>query len=206
MFRIWSDVGLESISNPGATIQLSDVNNEVLIQLPDQTSKLTIIRFAKGNLLFDDQESVLGINGDKIEAYQKRNGAHTWIVEQVKQVNIDATEKLFTRMHIHSKPAFGTWPYDCERIIPCQDVPMQTCGCDNYASNVNSEKSGIVYNMDAADSEMANKVDFQSCQELKNHGVSISGQFIIDGEETYCNSWSESNIEYNIIKILLHND
>ena len=206
MFRIWSDVGLESISNPGATIQLSDVNNEVLIQIPDQTSKLSRIRFAKGNLLFDDQESVLGINGDKIEVYQKRSGAHTWIVEQVKQVNIDATEKLFTRMHIHSKPAFGTWPYDCERIIPCQDVPMQTCGCDNYASNVNSEKSGIVYNMDAADSEMANKVDFQSCQELKNHGVSISGQFIIDGEETYCNSWSESNIEYNIIKILLHND
>jgi hypothetical protein len=202
MFRIWSDVGLESISNPGATIQLSDVNNEVLIQLPDQTSKLTRIRFAKGNLLFDDQESVLGINGDKIEVYQKRSGAHTWIVEQV---NIDATETLFTRMHIHSKPAFGMWPYDCERIIQCQDVPMQTCGCDNYASNENSEKSGIVYNMDA-DSEMANKFDFQSCQELKNHGVSISGQFIIDGEETYCNSWSESNIEYNIIKKLLHND
>ena len=203
MFRIWSDVGLESISNPGATIQLSDVNNEVLIQLPDQTSKLTRIRFAKGNLLFDDQESVLGINGDKIEAYQKRDGTHIWIVEQVE---IDATENLFTRMHIHSKPAFGMWPYDCERIIPCQDVPMQTCGCDNYASNVNSEKSGIVYNMDAADSEMANKVDFQSCQELKNHGVSISGQFIIDGEETYCNSWSESNIEYNIIKLLFHNN
>ena len=190
MFRIWSDVGLESISNPGATIQLSDVNNEVLIQIPDQTSKLSRIRFAKGNLLFDDQESVLGINGDKIEVYQKRSGAHTWIVEQV---NIDATETLFTRMHIHSKPAFGMWPYDCERIIQCQDVPMQTCGCDNYASNENSEKSGIVYNMDA-DSEMANKFDFQSCQELKNHGVSISGQFIIDGEETYCNSWSESTI------------
>ena len=203
MFRIWSDVGLESMSNPGATIQLSDMNNEVLIQIPDQTSKLTRIKFVKGNLLFDDQESVLGINGEKIEAYNKRDGTHIWIVEQA---NIDATENLFTRMHIHSKPAFGTWPYDCERIIPCQDVPMQTCGCDNYASNVNSEKSGIVYNMDAADSEMANKVDFQSCQELKNHGVSISGQFIIDGEETYCNSWSESNIEYNIIKILLHND
>lgn len=203
MFRIWSDVGLESMSNPGATIQLSDMNNEVLIQIPDQTSKLTRIKFVKGNLLFDDQESVLGINGEKIEAYKKRDGTHIWIVEQK---NIDATENLFTRMHIHSKPAFGTWPYDCERIIPCQDVPMQTCGCDNYASNVNSEKSGIVYNMDAADSEMANKVDFQSCQELKNHGVSISGQFIIDGEETYCNSWSESNIEYNIIKILLHND
>ena len=202
MFRIWSDVGLESMSNPGATIQLSDMNNEVLIQIPDQTSKLTRIKFVKGNLLFDDQESVLGINGEKIEAYKKRDGTHIWIVEQK---NIDATENLFTRMHIHSKPAFGTWPYDCERIIPCQDVPMQTCGCDNYASNVNSEKSGIVYNMDA-DSEMANKVAFQSCQELKNHGVSISGQFIIDGEETYCNSWSESNIEYNIIKILLHND
>ena len=203
MFRIWSDVGLESMSKPGATIQLSDMNNEVLIQIPDQTSKLTRIKFVKGNLLFDDQESVLGINGEKIEAYKKRDGTHIWIVEQV---NIDATENLFTRMQIHSKPAFGMWPYDCERIIPCQDVPMQTCGCDNYASNVNSEKSGIVYNMDAADSEMANKVDFQSCQELKNHGVSISGQFIIDGEETYCNSWSESNIEYNIIKILLHND
>lgn len=201
MFRIWSDVGLESMSNPGATIQLSDLNNEVLIQIPDQTSKLTRIRFAKGNLLFDDQESVLGINGDTIEAYQKRSGAHTWIVEQV---NIDATETLFTRIPIHSKPAFGMWPYDCERIIPCQNVPMQTCGCDNYASNVNSEKSGIVYNMDS-DSEMANKIDFQSCQELKNHGVSISGQFIIGGEETYCNSWSKSTIEYYVIR-LPHNN
>ena len=54
----------------------------------------------------------------------------------------------------------------------------------------NFEKMGIVYNLDGS-SEMTTKIDFQSCNELKSHGVSISGYFMIDGVKTYCKSWSK---------------
>ena len=49
---------------------------------------------------------------------------------------------------------------------------------------------GIVFNLDGG-SEMVAKIDFQTCDELKSHGVSISGYFMIGGVKTYCNSWSK---------------
>ena len=44
----------------------------------------------------------------------------------------DVTENDFARMTIDSKPTSGIWPFDCQKIIPCVDLPMQTCGCDHY--------------------------------------------------------------------------
>ena len=72
---------------------------------------------------------VLGINGDQIEAYQKQEGKHLWKAEQDGS---DVTENDFARMTIDSKPTSGIWPFDCQKIIPCVDLPMQTCGCDHY--------------------------------------------------------------------------
>ena len=43
------------------------------------------------------------------------------------------------------------------------------------------------------DSDLTNKLDFKSCEELKYHGVYISGYFMIDGVKTYCNSWGKNN-------------
>ena len=48
---------------------------------------------------------------------------------------------------------------------------------------------GIVYNI-GSDSEMADNLDFRSCEELKIHGVSISGYFLIGGVKTYCDNWN----------------
>ena len=49
---------------------------------------------------------------------------------------------------------------------------------------------GIVYNI-GSDSEMADNLDFGSCEELKTHGVTISGYFLIGGVKTYCDNWSK---------------
>ena len=128
-FRIWSNLGLESISTTGASIQLSENSNEAVIKTPDQASTNTFIRYVGGNLIFDDDQTVLGINGDEIEAYQKHHGTHFWKAEQV---DTDATENSFTRTSIDIIPASGSWPFDCQKIIPCFELPMQTCGCDHY--------------------------------------------------------------------------
>ena len=70
-------------------------------------------------------------------------------------------------------------------------MPEQTCGCDYYAidESLGLEKMGIVYNI-GSDSEMADNLDFRSCEELKIHGVSISGYFLIGGVKTYCDNWN----------------
>ena len=158
-----------------------------MLKASAQTSILKGIKFVKGILLFEEQNTVLGVNGDKIEAYPKEEGTHIWKAEQVTS---DASETAFAKITLDSKPNSGAWPFDCENIIPCRDLPMQTCGCDDYSKYSDQEKLGIVYNMDA-DSQMAESINFQSCEELKYHGVSIPGFFMINGIKTYCRSWSE---------------
>ena len=109
---------------------------------------------------------------------------------------MDTTETTFVRNPIDSKVPIGAWPFDCEKIIPCKELPMQTCGCDHFLNEANLEKMGIVYNIDA-NSEMASKIKFQSCEELKYHGVYISGYFMINGLKTYCNSLSKCINNYS---------
>ena len=183
---------MESIQNPGDIVQLSPLQNEVSIKSPDQ-SIASDIRFKKGNLIFVDDNMALGINGDEIEAYDAKEESHTWTAEQV---TMDTTETTFLRNPIDSKVPIGAWPFDCEKIIPCKELPMQTCGCDHFLNEANLEKMGIVYNIDA-NSEMASKIKFQSCEELKYHGVYISGYFMINGLKTYCNSLSKCIIIIN---------
>ena len=84
----------------------------------------------------------------------------------------------------------GAWPFDCEKNIPCGDLPHQTCGCDHFVNDGSIEKMGIVYHLGTG-SEISNKIDFKSCEELKSHGVTISGHFMIDGQKTYCSNWSK---------------
>ena len=166
-------------------IQLDKSSHELLVATP-QTST-SRIRFIKGDLIFDDGLTVLGVNGNRVETYQKQEGTGVWISEQV---DTTSTENIFTRISIDNKQDSGAWPFDCEKLIPCKNLPMQTCGCDYHTRDETEEKRGIVYNMNSC-SEMAKKIDFQSCEELKFHGVSISGYFMINGKKTYCNSWSK---------------
>ena len=42
-----------------------------------------------------------------------------------------------------------------------------------------------------SDSKILPKLNFKSCNELKSHGVSITGYFKIANVLTYCNTWSE---------------
>ena len=57
---------MESIQNSGDIIHLSPVQNEVSVKSLDQ-SIASDIRFKKGNLIFVDDNMVLGVNGDEIE-------------------------------------------------------------------------------------------------------------------------------------------
>jgi len=41
----------------------------------------------------------------------------------------------------------GSWPFACDQLIPCLDVPGQSCACKN---NFDSENFAIVYNLNQA--------------------------------------------------------
>ena len=147
------------------------------------------VRFLKGNFVFGVLNKFLGVNGEKVEAYPQENEdmSETWTAEQV---NVDSTETAFARITLNNKMATGAWPFECEKLIPCGDLPKQTCGCDHFVNDGSIEKMGIVYNL-GTDSEISKKIDFRTCEELKSHGVSISGYFVIDEEKTYCSNWSK---------------
>ena len=40
----------------------------------------------------------------------------------------------------------GVWPFGCQRLVPCPDVPHQTCGCLNPSE---PGTLALVYNLDA---------------------------------------------------------
>ena len=97
-FRFWGDFGLQSVKKSGAFIQLDKSSHELLVATPQtSTSK---IRFIKGNLVFDDELTVLGVNGNRVETYPKQEGAGLWISEQV---DTTSTENIFTRISIDNK-------------------------------------------------------------------------------------------------------
>ena len=52
---------MQSISTTGATIQLSENGNEVVLETPDQSSQYTFIKYVEGNLIFNDEKTVLGM-------------------------------------------------------------------------------------------------------------------------------------------------
>ena len=183
---IWSNSELKSIDT-GDVVKISQFSQDVSLAASDGDTTFSGVRFVKGNLIFDDLKKILGVNDIKVEAYPlMKEPTQLWTVEQVDS---DSVENDFERITLDNKLPIGAWPFDCEKIIPCTSMPQQTCGCDYYAIDESLEKMGIVYNI-GSDSEMADNLDFRSCEELKIHGVSISGYFLIGGVKTYCNNWN----------------
>ena len=41
----------------------------------------------------------------------------------------------------------GVWPYSCDKLIACNDVSQQTCGCKNF---MDDENFAIVYNLNTS--------------------------------------------------------
>ena len=146
------------------------------------------VRFAKGNFIFDNLQRSLGVNDVKVEAYpyQKEKLSQIWTADQV---DTDSEEHDFERITLDSKLPTGSWPFSCEKIIPCNNLKQQTCGCDYYMSDDSKEKMGIVYNVDSE--SMTENLNFRSCEELQTHGVTINGYFLINGEKKYCSNWSK---------------
>ena len=57
-----------------------------------------------------------------------------------------STYQDFKRRTLDSaNQAPGSWPYSCQKLIPCPDIPHQTCGCQ---SPFGTGSLAIVYNLD----------------------------------------------------------
>lgn len=185
---IWSNQGLENVAANGAVLEMSEFSQDVVLKTADSASMNQNIRFMGHQLVQDSLNKVLGVNVDQVLSIPK-DSAHTWTMEQI---GTDATEITFAKIGLADKPPIGAWPFNCEKLIPCKDLPYQTCGCDHFDNDDGSkEKLGIVYNLAVADSSMLTKLNFGSCEELAVHGLAIRGYFKIGGVPTYCDTWSK---------------
>ena len=171
---IWNH-GLASVSNP--TMNL-DVDNSVSLAPSNPQSKSQVLVLKHGKIVNPFMNLTLGVNKDAIESY-KDVLDNTWSVEYV---GIDNTEVPFERLTAEKKHHLGSWPFNCPNLLACKTMNGQTCGCD--------DNRGVAYYLGPG-SHLDSNLDFQSCEELKGHGVDISGYFMIKGTKTYCHNWSK---------------
>ncbi len=50
----------------------------------------------------------------------------------------------FVRLPIANATPPGSWPFGCDKLFPCQEVPHQTCGCNN---SFGQGSLAVVYNL-----------------------------------------------------------
>ena len=184
---------MESVAHAGSMIEVQETSQDVLLKASDPSETKQDIRFKSGLIMNSALNLVLGANGDLVQSFALNQNGPQWEFEQVET---DSTETDFAPIALSSKPPSGIWPYDCEKLIPCQELPYQTCGCDFLQNDGSQEKMGIVYHLGAG-SEMAPQLDYGSCEELAIHGLTYRGYFKIGGVETYCENWRKP-----ILKIL----
>ena len=188
-----SHQGLESLHVSGAVLEISTTSQDVLLKQANTTSENQQIRYREGKIFHKALVKTIGVNKEKVEAYRE-NFQFSW---QLEDVGSDSTEYMFEAFPIDSKPPPGSWPFVCNKVIPCADLPLQTCGCAKDLYEENSVEKGIVYNLGEG-SKIPQTAKFSSCEELKQHGVSIRGFFNLDGVKTYCDTWSKYGFYINI--------
>ena len=171
--------GLASVANPTMNI---DLDNSVTLAPSNSQSKSQFLILKNGKIVNSHMNLTLGANKNAIQSYQEVLD-NTWSAEYV---NVDTTELPFERFTPENKPNIGSWPFDCQDVLACEKMPGQACGCKD---SINDNR-GVAYFLGAG-SKLDLNLDFQSCEELKSHGVDISGYFMVRGIKTYCHSWSK---------------
>ena len=136
IYRKWNVHGLESLSVPGAVMDFSKDSQDVLLKTSDPTRQEQRLKFRKGQFFNPKMNRWLGVNGNSLLSLKESQGS-MWTMSQV---DVDATLD-FQRLPPPSKPLHGSWPFDCQKLIPCKDVPYQTCGCDLTSDYEDNEKN-----------------------------------------------------------------
>ena len=163
-------------------MHLSENSNVVSLKEKDQTQIGQRLTLVNGKLTNEELKKSIEKSGNKVYALSMSHNT-SWNQEDF----IGLQETDFVRHEPESKPLKSSWPFKCQKLIPCTTLPYQACGCEDRDD---TENIGMVYHL-GTDSKMVEKLDFQSCEELKTHGVSIRGYFSINGQDRYCENWSK---------------
>jgi hypothetical protein len=59
----------------------------------------------------------------------------------------DTTAQEFKRITQDQMLPSGSWPFSCKKLMPCNNIPHQACGCQNL---LDSENLAVVYNLKKA--------------------------------------------------------
>ena len=189
-FRTWTLTGkMESVMHPGNMVHLYDNNPKVELVANGfggtAANLKQILAYDRGTIRnVDRTEKVLNENEGKVRSHLDESGADSWEIE----FDGNTGSNMFEQLRFDNMRPTGAWPFDCDKVISCNDFEGQTCGCSNEDG---TNKKAIVYYLGSG-SIMANKLDFKSCADLKDNGNIYDGYFNIDGTSTYCKSyWSK---------------
>ena len=183
---------MESIKFPGNVAHLYDTSPKVEL-VADASSGADNLKqifvYERGTIRNTDRtEKVLNENEGKVRSHLDESGADSWEIE----FDGNTGSNMFEQLQFDKMRPTGAWPFDCDKVIPCNDFDGQTCGCSNEDG---TNKKAIVYYLGSG-SIMADKLDFKSCADLKDNGNIYDGYFNIDGASTYCKShWSKFTIK-----------
>ena len=180
----WTNNGrLESIKHAGNVISLSGDSPIVKLVAEDANDQNQILVLDGGRLLNQYSNKILNINEGKIRSHWDQNGADLWILDYSGN---DGGSNAFEQLTFDKMRPIGAWPFDCEKLIGCNNFEGQTCGCSNEDG---SNEKAIMYFL-GTNSKMSEKLNFKSCEDLKDHGVIYDGYFKINSVSAYCkNSW-----------------
>ena len=159
-------------------------NTEVILKATDTSDKKQIITYDRGTLSNPDTNRMMNENEGKLKAHWNSHGADSW------QLEFDGSDgsSTFERLTYDKMRPSGAWPFNCDKIIPCNTFEGQTCGCSDEDG---TNPKAIVYFLGSG-SKMSDKLDFKSCQDLKDNGNVFDGDFKIGGSNKYCsNDWGE---------------
>ena len=161
----------------GGVLTVSYKSPEVFITERDYENLQQVIIYEQGVLMNPLTGKQLIVNGKRVRAQKDESYSDIWGIEPFghQPHGREFKPSLF-------KGQKGAWPFDCDKIIPCNGFEGQTCGCSDRSG---SSPKAIVYYLGSG-STMAEKLNFQSCEDLKINSVVHDGEYLINGAKTYC--------------------
>ena len=160
-----------------AVLTVSEKSPEVFITKLDRKNLHQVIIYDQGVLKNPLTWKKLTVNGMRVRSQKEESNSDIWEIEPFGHLQ---NEKEF-------KPSLfnglkGAWPFTCDKILPCNGFEGQTCGCSDISG---SNPKAIVYYLGSG-SIMADKLNFQSCEDLKINSIVYDGEYVINGVKTYC--------------------
>lgn len=157
-----------TLNRTSSEITINEINNSTMEQLLVLNSRGELSNREFGKFInsdsIDDEKVIAGdspssqwqlgiIFGEnvfaslitlKIKNIIQFNPSHLFIVYH-SAYTVSTTEDGALKQFGRIKQPQGVWPFRCNKLIPCDNIRQQSCGCEEEGDPSTSEKTAIVY-------------------------------------------------------------